>query len=331
MNVAEGDPPRVVITDCDHLNIEPELRVFEEAGIEVVLANCRDTLSVIRQAGDADALINQYVPIDEAVLESLERCRVVVRYGVGVDSIDLEAAARRGIWVANVPDYGTEEVSDHALALVMSLLRGVNRLDRAVRGGSWDVKLVRPLRRVRGLTLGVVGCGKIGAALARKAACLGLRILVSDAVEIPDALLEGGIRQVDLDELLGAADVVSLHAPLTEDTHYMIGAEQLRRMKRGSYLINTARGGLVDSVALLQALEREEIAGAALDVLENEPPEQGDPLVMHERVIVTPHAGWYSEESYEALKSGAASEVVRVLSGKPPCHPVNTPEGGKGG
>jgi D-3-phosphoglycerate dehydrogenase / 2-oxoglutarate reductase len=314
--------PKVVITDCDHLNIEPESRVFAEAGFELRLAECKTAGDVIAEARDADAIINQYAPIDETVLENLERCRIVVRYGVGVDTIDVEAASRRGVWVANVPDYGTEEVSDHAFALIMSLLRGVGRLDRAVRSGEWDVKKVRPLHRVRGLTLGIVGCGKIGRALARKVESLGIRVLGFDAFPVPEGT---GVEQVELDELLAASDVVSLHAPLTNGTHHLIGTETLRKMKSGAYLINTARGGLVDSTALLKALDAGEIAGAALDVLETEPPEAGDALVVHERVIVTPHAGWYSEESYETLKSEAAREVVRVLTGERPRSPVNEP------
>jgi D-3-phosphoglycerate dehydrogenase / 2-oxoglutarate reductase len=316
--------PSVVITDCDHLNIEPELRVFAEADFDVRLAECETAEDIIEQARDADAIINQYAPVNKAVLENLERCRVVVRYGVGVDTIDAAAAARRGVWVANVPDYGTEEVSDHAFALMMNLLRGVGRLDRAVRSKRWDVKDVRPLYRVRGLTLGIVGCGRIGLALARKAACFGVRVLGFDVAPMREETL-GGVEQVELEELLAASDIVSLHTPLNEGTHHLIGTEQLVLMKRGAYLINTARGGLVDSSALLKALDAGEISGAALDVLETEPPEAGDPLVGHERVIVTPHAGWYSEESYDTLKSEAAREVVRVLSGERPRSPVNEP------
>jgi len=316
----------VVITDCDHDNIEPELRVFGEAGYGVRLAECKTAEDVIREAAEADAIVVQYAPVGEDVLEALERCRVVVRYGVGVDTVDTQAAARLGVWVANVPDYGTEEVSDHALALMMNLLRGVGRLDRAVRSGTWDVREARPLRRVRSLTLGVVGCGRIGSAFARKAAPLGLRVLGYDPAPIPEDLVrEYGVQPTGLDELFAEADVVSLHLPLTEETRHLIGPEALRKMKPGAYLINTARGSLVDGEALLRALDGGELAGAALDVLETEPPEAGDALVGHERMIVTPHAAWYSEESFETLKTEAAREVVRVLSGGRPRSPVNEP------
>ncbi len=319
--------PSVVITDCDHDDIKPETRVFAEAGFDLRLAGCKSVSDVIEQAREADAIINQYAPITEDVLGGLERCRVVVRYGVGVDNVDVEAATRHGVWVVNVPDYGTEEVSDHALALMMGLLRGVGVLDRAVRSGVWDVRVVHRLHRVRTLTVGVVGCGRIGAAFARKVGCLGVRVLGYDEARSPEELRRIGVEPAGFDELLAGSDVVSLHLPLNEETRRLIGAEQLGWMKPGAYLINTSRGGLVDSTALLRALEEGEIAGAGLDVLETEPPEGSDPLISHERVVVTPHAAWYSEESYEALKSEAAREVVRVLTGERPRSPVNEPTG----
>lgn len=315
----------VVITDCDHDDIDPESRVFAEAGFGVRLAGCKTASDVVEEACEADALINQYAPIDDAVLAALKRCQVVVRYGVGVDTVDVDAATRRGVRVVNVPDYGTEEVSDHALALLVNLLRGVNRLDRAVHSGEWDYSAVRPLRRIRNLTVGVVGCGRIGVAFARKAKCLGVRVLGYDPVRASEELENDGMESAGIDELLAASDAVSLHAPLTEETRHLIGAEQLRRMKPEAYLINTSRGGLVDPAALLAALDGGEISGAALDVLEAEPPEKGDPLVSHDRVLITPHAAWYSEESTEALKTEVAREVVRVLSGGRPRSPVNEP------
>lgn len=325
MSAAPVSSPRVVITDCDHDNIEPESRVFAEAGFNLRLSKCKTASEVIEEAREADAIINQYAPIDEEVLHSLERLRVVVRYGVGVDTVDVEAASERGVWVINVPDYGTEEVSDHALALLVNLLRGIGRLDRVVRSGQWDVRVVQPLRRIRTLTVGVVGCGRIGAAFARKVGCLGVRVLGYDAVGVPEELVRGGVEPVDFEELLATSDAISLHLPLNEKTHHLIAAEELRRMRPGAYLINTARGGLIDSAALLQALSDGRIAGAGLDVLEDEPPEKGDPLISHDRVLITPHAAWYSEESSETLKSEAAREVVRVLTGERPRSPVNKP------
>ena len=253
-----------MITDCDHDNIEPEQSVFAEAGFDVRLAECETASDVIEQAPDADALINQYAPIDETVLANLKRRRVVVRYGVGVDTVDVEAATRHSLWVVNVPDYGTEEVSEHAFALLLNLLRGVGRYDRAVRSGEWEYSAVRPLRRLRTLTVGVIGCGHIGADFARKVGCLGARVLGYDAARVPEELVHDGVVEpADLAELLARADAVSLHAPLTEQTRHLIGTEQLRLMKPGAYLVNTSRGGLVDQAALLRALDEGEIAGAA--------------------------------------------------------------------
>jgi D-3-phosphoglycerate dehydrogenase / 2-oxoglutarate reductase len=320
-----GRPATVVITDCDHATIDPELEVLGAAGVEVRLEACRTAGDVIAVAADADALLVQYASIDEQVLQALERCRAVVRYGVGVDTIDVEAATRHGVWVVNVPDYGTEEVSDHALALLLALLRGVVRLDRSVRGGVWDVGVAAPLRRVSTLTVGVVGCGRIGGAFARKVAALGLRVIAHDPLGVPEALQRLGVEPAGLDALLASADAVSIHAPLDAGTKHLLGAAQLARMKDGAYLVNTARGGLVDVDALLQALDAGHLAGAALDVLEGEPPAAGDPALAHDRLILTPHAAWYSEESFQTLKAEAAREAVRVLSGERPRSPVNNP------
>jgi D-3-phosphoglycerate dehydrogenase / 2-oxoglutarate reductase len=320
-----GSTPTVVITDCDHPDVEPERAVFGEAGVEVRLEQCTSGEDVIAVAADADALIVQYAPIGDEVLDALERCRGVVRYGVGVDTIDVEAATRRGVWVVNVPDYGTEEVSDHAVALLLSLLRGVVALDRSVRDGRWDESAARPLHRLSTRTVGVVGCGRIGAAFARKARGLGLPVQAHDPAGVPGELRAAGVQETSLEELIETSDAVSLHLPLGPDSEHLIDAGALERMRRGAYLINTSRGGLVDSGALLSALQAGRIAGAALDVLESEPPAAGDALVNHERVIVTPHAAWYSEESSKTLKSEVAREAIRIINRERPRSPVNDP------
>ncbi len=314
---------RVVITDCDHDAIDVEREILAEAGLDVRWAECRNAEEVIEEGRGAEALMNQYVRLDASVFEALPDLRLVVRYGVGVDNIDVDAATAAGVWVANVPDYGTEEVADHALALTLSLLRGIARLDRAVRADEWDVRPIRPLRRLSELTVGIVGCGRIGGAMARKAAGVGFRVIGADPLPPSDC---PGVTHVGFDELLATADVVSLHAPLTPETHHLIDRDALGRLKPGAYLVNTARGGLVDSAAVLEALESGHLAGAGLDVLETEPPAPGDPLARHPRAIVTPHAAWYSEEAYRALKAGVAREVVQVLRGERPRSPVNEPE-----
>jgi D-3-phosphoglycerate dehydrogenase / 2-oxoglutarate reductase len=313
----------VVITDCDHDTVDPEEAVLAGHDVELRRLRCRTPEEVAEQAGDADVLINQYVPITAAVLDALPSCRLVVRYGVGVDNVDVEAATGRGVWVANVPDYGRDEVADHTLALALALLRGVVVLDRSVRSGTWDLGSARPLRRLAVLTWGVVGCGAIGGAVAARAAGLGMRVLGYDVVGVRSA---PPIERVPLEELLEAADVVSLHAALTPDSHHLIGAAALARMRPTAFLVNTARGGLVDTAALLAALDTGELAGAALDVLEQEPPDElGWRLARHPRVVATPHAAWYSEEAFHTLKTEVAREALRVLRGGEPRSPVNHP------
>jgi D-3-phosphoglycerate dehydrogenase len=313
----------VVITDCDHGDVDPERAVLDGHDVELRVLACRTPEEVAAQAGDADVLINQYVPITAAALDALPRCRLVVRYGVGVDNVDLQAASERGVWVANVPDYGRDEVADHTLALAMALLRGVAALDRSVRDGTWDLEPARPLRRLATLTWGVVGCGAIGTAVARRAAGLGMRVLGYD---LPTVRSGAPIERVPLEELLEEADLVSLHAALTPDTHHLVGAAALARMRPTAHLVNTARGGLVEEAALLAALDAGALAGAGLDVLEHEPPDElGWKLARHPRVVATPHAAWYSEEAFHTLKSEVAREALRVLEGGAPRSPVNTP------
>jgi len=294
-------PGVVVITDCDHDTVDPERRVLDGHDVELRRLQCRTPGEVADQAGDADVLINQYVPITAAVLDALPGCRLVVRYGVGVDNVDVEAAAGRCVWVANVPDYGRDEVRD----------------------GAWELEAARPLRRLATLTWGVIGCGAIGTAVAGRAAGLGMRVLGHD---VPQVRSEPPIERVPLEELLEAADLVSLHAVLTPDSHHLVGASALARMRPTAWLVNTARGGLVDSAALLAALDAGALAGAALDVLEGEPPDElGRRLARHPRVVVTPHAAWYSEEAFHTLKTEVAREALRVLEGGRPRSPVNQP------
>ena len=301
--------PIVAIVDCRHASFEPERSVLEPAGVEIVLGHHED----------AEVLCVQYAVVDGDLLDRTPRCRGVVRYGVGYDSVDVEAATARGVWVVNVPDYGTAEVADHALALILGLLRGVTRLDRAVRGGDWDFEAGGELRRLSELTLGVVGCGRIGSAVVERAAAFGFSVLGTDvragAVRPPAA-------PVPLAELLERSDVVTLHAPLDETTRHLIDADALARMRPGAFLVNTARGGLADGAAVLAALEAGRLAGAALDVLEAEPPADLD-LVSHPRVIATPHAAWFSRESMLQLKREVAREALRVLAGERPRSPVN--------
>jgi D-3-phosphoglycerate dehydrogenase len=307
-------PHRVVITDCNHGTIAPEREVLDGIA-EIELHQRNDEEGLLGFCRDADAIITQYGNFTRRVLRSLRRCRVIARYGVGVDTIDLGAATDHGIIVAFVPDYCTDEVSNHAVAMVLALHRGLLPLDRAVRAGNWEFRVAAPIRRLSGQTLGLVGIGRIGLMVARKLRPFGLSILAADPSpqECPD-----WIRRVSLDELLGASDIVSIHCPLTSATRRLIGAAALRRMKPTAFLVNTARGGVVDTEVLAQALRERWIAGAALDVLEEEPMPAGHPLIGLDNVILNPHAGWYSEDSIVELKCKVATAVRRVLEGKLP-------------
>jgi D-3-phosphoglycerate dehydrogenase len=309
---------RVFVTDWDYPSLDLERSVVHGSGLELVPLQCRTEADVIESCGEADGLLNQYAPLTRRVLERLTRCKVIARYGVGVDNVDIEAATDFGVAVCNVPDYGVDEVSDHALALLLTLVRQPHLLDEAVRKGTWDFSIVRPLRRMTGKVLGVVGLGRIGQAVARKATGLGLRVLGCDPNPPPsEATL------MSFEGLLQESDFVSIHTPLNESTDHLFDEKALRRMKPGAFLINTARGGVIDTGALVRALREGWIAGAALDVLEQEPLPAGHPLLDFPNCVFTPHAAWYSEEAFVELKTKAAEEVVAVLSGREPRYCLN--------
>lgn len=311
---------RIVITDCDYETIAPELQVAEEAGVELVRAYCTDEDQVIAAGQRADGLVVQYAPITARVLDALPGLKVISRYGVGVDTIDVNAAAERGITVCNVPDYGVEEVSDHAIALALTVLRGISELDRRMRTGHSDISAVKPLHRIRGRVFGCVGLGRIGAATARKALGLGFTVVAHDPVLTSADALEGlsAVKLVSLDDLLAQADVVSLHLPLTPQTRRLFNAERFGAMKSNAVLINTCRGGVVDTAALVQALNDGLIRGAGLDVFEEEPLPKDHPLFDLPNVVVTPHAAWYSEESFEELKRRTVMNAVDACLGRRP-------------
>jgi len=314
----------VAVTDHVFADLERERAILSAAGHELrFTANARTPDEVRAAVADAEAVLNCYAPIGADVIATMQRCRIIARYGIGLDTIDIPAATERGILVTNVPDYCIDEVSDHALALIMSLARAVPQLDRSVRAGRWDAMVARPLHRLRGRTLGLVGFGRIARRLAEKTAPIGFEILATDPYVPDEAIRAAGARPTNLDELLGASDVVSIHVPLTEESRHLIGARQLERMRPGAFLVNTSRGPLVDLDALRAALEAGRLGGAALDVLEREPPEPGDPLLSREDVVVTPHAAFYSEESMAEQQRKAAEQVVVALEGGTPPYAVN--------
>jgi len=315
-----SDAPLALICGLDHANIVEEQEVFGRAGVRYAVVPARTERDYLERCGEADALLVQYGAVTRRVFEGLSRVRVVVRYGVGVDGIDLAAATDHGVPVVNVPDYGTDEVANHAVALLLAMARRITRLDRQTRSGVWDVFRVGPVARLAGQTVGIVGCGRIGSAVARKLGGFDVRLLGADPYV---TAFPPGVRPVPLARLLEESDYVTLHCPLGEATRHLINAETLGLLRPGAVLINTARGGIVDTAALTEALQMGLLAGAALDVLEAEPIDPASPLLRMEQVIVTPHAAWYSEEGRSDLKRRAAEEVVRVLRGRRPRHCVN--------
>lgn len=310
---------KAVVTDHHYTDIGNARRVLADAGIELVIGECRGEDDAIALGRDADAVINQHVAITGRVLDAWPRCRGVVHFGKGVDNIDVKAATKRGIWVANVRDANWDEVSNHVLALLLAWSRGLLAFDRDVRRGGWTYRSAGPRHRLAGQVLGIVGFGDIGRVLAAKAHGLGLTVLARSR----DVVAADHVTFVGLDELLRRADCVSIHVPLTDSTARLIGARELALMKPGAFLINTSRGGVIDQPALVAALRARRIAGAGLDVTDPEPPAPDDPLLALDNVILTPHAAWYSEESREQVTVQAAQEVVRILHDGRPLSAVN--------
>ncbi len=310
---------RVVVGDAS-FSLERVRELLDGLGVDVV----RGTAP---WGGDdvVALLLGTEVGVREDDLARLPALRVIATSSVGFDHVPTAEAAQRGIWVCNVPDYCVEEVADHSLALVLALLRGVVELDRSVRDGRWDFRAGGTLRRVRGTRLGVVGFGRIGRALAERAAALGFDVLAADPLVDDQTIAAAGARPATLPELLEACEAVSLHLPLTPATQGLIGAAELERMPPGAVLVDTARAQLVDLDALVGALESGRLGGAALDVLPVEPPTDEHPVPRAPRLIVNPHAAWYSPEAEEAVFRRPVESVRAVLEGREPPDAVNRP------
>ena len=318
--------PVVLLTDYAWPDDAVERSVVEEAGYALVTGpaepgSAAEIEHLVAQHRPA-AVLTCWAPVSAEAIAQAPDLRIVARLGVGLDNIAVDAATGHGAWVTNVPDYCVEEVSDHAVGMVLAWTRGLVALDRDVRAGSWNPAGAK-LRRLAELTCGVVGYGRIGRATVRKLAAFGTRILVSDPALGPGAESDG-FEAVGLDELLVRSDVVILHAPLIEKTRHLIGAAEMAMMPRGGLLVNVSRGGLVDTDAIVAALEDGRLGAVALDVLESEP-EVPRALREHPNAILTPHVAFSSDASVIELRRRAAEEVVRVLRGEAPCHPCNRP------
>lgn len=312
----------VIVADCDHPSIEIEQTVLADICQEIPWLKCRTEDEIIAQCSEGEGILIMYAPMTRRVMQHLKRCKIIARYGVGVDTVDLQAASDLGIIVSNVPDYGTQEVSDHALAMMLCLTRKIAQANSLVKRGQWDYHLIQPVHRHQVQTIGIIGIGRIGAAMAHKTHALGMKVIAHDPNVSRDKVSDY-ITLVSLEELLQQSDVVSVHCPLSATTRNLLDEKMLRLMKPSAYLINTARGSIVDEVALEKMLGEKKIAGAAMDVLSVEPGAPGHPLFKYENFMCTPHVAWYSEESAKELKRKAAEEVRRVLSGQTPSYQVN--------
>jgi len=308
-----GDSWKVVVTDAETDDLPIERRAVEEIGGTLHVGHCTTEDDVIELAGDADAILYDYAPITGRVIGALERCRVIVRYGVGLDRIDLDAAKVAGIEVCYLPGWSAEEVSDHAIALVFALARKLLPLDRWVRDGNWGYAGEQRTVRIVGKRIGLIGFGAIARRVAAKAIGLGMNVVAHDPFVGPCVFEEAKVQPTSLDQLLASADFVSLHVPLNASTEGMLGAKELGQMKEGAFLVNTARGGLVDEASLVAALRSGRLAGAGLDVFADEPPAQDCPLFGIDSVVLTPHMACYSEVSMDEMHEMAIEHVVRVL------------------
>ncbi len=314
--------PLIAVTDSVFPSLDPAMAALARLDPEIRIAKSTSEADILDVARDADGVLVTYAKLPGPLLRQFRRCKVIGRFGLGVDNIDIQTAAALNITVTYVPDYCQQEVSDHAMALVLALARKVIMSNDLVQHGRWEMPAVVPLRRLEGQVLALVGLGNIPRRVAPKAKAFGFQVVAHDPY-VPAAIArELGVELVTFERLLEIADYVSVHAPLTPETRGLFNAEAFRRMKKGAYIVNTARGPLIDETALIAALDAGHLGGAALDVLGTEPPSNNSPLLGRANVILTPHTGFYSIESLEELQTKCASDVARVLSGNKPIYPV---------
>lgn len=315
--------PFIAVADSPFPDLVPAQHVLRELNPDIQLAEQPTPDGILTLARRADALMVTYAKITAAMIAEMPRVKIISRMGLGVDNIDVAAASRAGIVVTRVAEYCTDEVSDHAMALLLALIRKVTIGNKVVQAGRWEMPAVAPIHRIRGMTLGLLGFGKIPQLVAPKAQAFGMRVIIYDPY-VPDELCQRfGVKRVNLDELFRISDYLSIHCPLNPETRHILNTEAFARMKTGVYIVNTARGPAIDEAALAAALDSGKVAGAALDVMEKEPPPADSPLFGRDNVLIQPHTGFYSVESLVELQTKAAQEVYRVLTGQPPLNPLN--------
>ena len=313
----------IAITDSPFPSLDPAKKALARLDPEYRMAKSAAPEDILAVARDANAILVTYAKLPGDLLRQLKNCKAIGRFGLGVDNIDLAAAKELGIAVNYVPDYCLREVSDHAMALLLALARKVTFSNRLVQSGRWEVPPIVPLRRLEGQVLGLIGFGNIPRTLAPKARAFGLHVLAHDPYLAPESFAAAGVEGVSFDELLGRSDFVSVHAPLLPATRGLMNASAFAKMKKRAFLINTARGPLVDEAALAAALDSGQLGGAALDVVATEPLAKDSPLLGRDNVILTPHTAFYSVEALEELQTKCATDVARVLSGEKAIYPIS--------
>ena len=312
----------VIVADSVFPNLDPTRLLVSKIGADLSLAAEPTPEAIVQVAQRADAVLVTYAKITAEMIRQMTRCRIIARFGIGVDNVDIAAATEAGIVVTRVPDYCVDEVSDHTMALLLAVVRKIPFANSLVHAGRWGMPAVVPIHRLRGTVLGLVGFGRIPQLVAPKAKAFGIKVVAYDPYVSESITSAAGVERVDFATLLKISDYVSIHTPLAPETHHLFDAKVFAQMKSSAFLINTARGPIVDEAALAHALDTALIAGAALDVLSSEPP-QASRLFGRDNVILTPHISFYSEESLIELQTRAAEEVVRVLTGQVPRDPVN--------
>jgi D-3-phosphoglycerate dehydrogenase len=314
--------PIIAVTDSVFPSLDPAMKALARVDPEMRMSKSTGADDILAVARDADAILVTYAKLPAELLHQLTRCKAIGRFGLGVDNIDVPAAAARGIVVTYVPDYCMQEVSDHAMALLLALARKVPFSNKLVQAGRWEMPAIAPLRRLEGQVLGLIGFGNIPRAVAPKAKAFGLKVVAYDPYVPKEVFATAGVESVSFDDLLARSDFISVHAPLMPATRGLVNAASFAKMKKGALIVNTARGPLIDEPALIAALDSGHLGGAALDVVTTEPLAKDSPLIGRDNVILTPHTAFYSVEALEELQTKCASDVARVLSGEQPVYPV---------
>jgi D-3-phosphoglycerate dehydrogenase len=315
--------PIIAITDSPFPSLDPAMAALKRLDPEVRMSKSGSAEDILAVGRDADAILVTYAKLTAELIGQLTKCKAIGRFGLGVDNIDLAAAKQKGIAVNYVPDYCIREVSDHTMALLLALIRKIPLSNTVVQAGRWEMPAVVPITRIEGTVLGLIGFGNIPRLVAPKAQAFGIKVQAYDPFAKPELFKAAGVASVDFDTLLKTSDYVSVHAPLMPETRGLLNAEAFAKIKKGAYVVNTARGPLIDEPALIAALDSGQVGGAALDVVTTEPLAKDSPLLGRNNVIVTPHTAFYSVEALEELQTKCASDVARVLSGEKAVYPIS--------